>query len=59
MIGAAARMARRRSNGILGEESQGRLERRAAEDVEGCEPAVVEGLGDRKGVAEAQSADEE
>ena len=45
--------------GILGEESQGRLERRAAEDVEGCEPAVIEGLGDRKGVAEAQSADEE
>ena len=44
---------------VLREEAQRRLERRPAEDVEGCEPAVVERFGDGERVAEAQPADEE
>ena len=45
--------------GILSEEAQRRLEGRAAEDVESGKTAVVEGLGDRQSVAEAQPADHE
>ena len=44
---------------ILGKESQRRLESRPAEDVERGKTAVVEGLGDRQSVAEAQPADHE
>ena len=44
---------------ILGKESQRRLEGRTAEDVERGKTAVVEGLGDRESVAEAQPADHE
>ena len=44
---------------VLSEESKRRLEGRTAEHVESGKSAVVEGLGDRQGVAEAQPADHE
>jgi hypothetical protein len=45
--------------GILSEEAERSLEGRPTEDVESGKAAVIEGLGDRQSVAEAQPADHE